>query len=116
LLQFRLDPEGKGETMRSILLIFIVIFVILASSLCQASDYDPRFVRSYPPGYYGMWYDAQRFSTEGIPGAKTERYRWDMLMSRETNVTFPFYPIPYDWDYGTGRTFSLPDYNANNWR
>jgi len=102
--------------MRSILLLFIVILVILTSSVCQAADYDSRFVRNYPPGYYGMWYDAERFSSEGIPGVKTERYRWDMLMSRETNLTFPFYPIPYDWDYGTGRTFNLPDYNANNWR
>ncbi len=102
--------------MRSILLLFIVILVILASSVCQAADYDPRFVRNYPPGYYGMWYDAQRFFSEGVPGVRTERYRWDMLMSRETNLAYPFYPIPYDWDYGTGRTFGLPDYNANDWR
>ncbi|HMK34115.1 MAG TPA: hypothetical protein VK463_03535 [Desulfomonilaceae bacterium] len=102
--------------MRSILLICVVMLAILVSSSCWAADYESRFVRNYPPGFYGMWYDAQRFFTELIPGQRTERYRWDALMSRETNIAFPFYPIPYDWDYGTGRTFSLPDYNANDWR
>jgi hypothetical protein len=101
--------------MRPILLVFILILVILASSLCKASDYDGRFIRSYPPGFYGMWYDAQKFDSEGVPGVKSERYRWDKLMSQETHITFPFYPIPYDWDYGTGRTFGLPDYNSDDW-
>jgi hypothetical protein len=62
-----------------------------------------------------MWYYADRFADK-VPEKKTlENYRWDRFMSREMNISYPFFPIPYEWDYGTGRTFNLPDYNANNW-
>ncbi len=83
----------------------------------SAGDYNSRFVRNYPPGYYGMWYKAERFfELEPKDPQAVEQYRWDKFMSRITGVTYPFYPIPFDWDYGTGRTFNLPDYNTNDWR
>jgi len=30
-------------------------------------------------------------------------------------VHYPFFPVPFTWDYGTGRRFNLPDYNTNDW-
>ncbi|MCX5862223.1 MAG: hypothetical protein WCG29_07370 [Desulfomonile sp.] len=93
-----------------------LLLVGFCCSLCVAADYEARFVRNYPPGYYGMYYYAQRFSdTPLATGQKKDMYKWDKFMSRVTEIEFPFYPIPYEWDYGTGRTFNLPDYNTNNW-
>jgi len=87
-----------------------------SSSAWAAADYNSRFVRNYPPGYNGMWYKAQRFYENTDPEVpRQETYRWDRFMSRITEVTFPFYPIPYDWEYGTGRRFNLPHYNTNDW-
>jgi hypothetical protein len=82
-----------------------------------AADYDSRFVRNYPPGYYGMWYNAERFYEIREPGKPPEElYRWDKYMSQVTGVIYPFFPVPFAWDYGTGRTFNLPDYHTNDWR
>ncbi|MBI4961694.1 MAG: hypothetical protein HY913_00310 [Desulfomonile tiedjei] len=111
----------KGETMRAICCIAAVILVACfalydSSDAWAAADYDSRFVRNYPPGNYGMWYKAQRFSENTDPEVpRQETYRWDRFMSRVTEVAFPFYPIPYDWEYGTDREFNLPDYNRNDW-
>ncbi|MGO9122310.1 MAG: hypothetical protein ACLQPD_32450 [Desulfomonilaceae bacterium] len=109
------------------------LFTILTStlflsvySLSIAGDYNPRFVHNYPPGYYGMWYYAQRFQETDKPRdpLAIERYRWDRYMGRITELSFPYYPIPYEWDYGTDpnrslihtyRSFNLPDYNTNDW-
>jgi hypothetical protein len=117
----------KGETMRAIFYIAMIVLVAGcalydSSSAWAAPDYNSRFVRNYPPGYNGMWYKAQRFYENTDPDVKRqETYRWDRFMSRITEVTFPFYPIPYDWEYGTdpvyrtGRRFNLPEYNRNDW-
>lgn len=94
----------------------MAISLVLSPYIVQAADYEPRFMKNYPPGYYGMWYYADRFySKSGVDSPQGPGYRWDKFMSGITNLSFPYYPIPYDWDYGTGRTFNLPDYNANNW-
>lgn len=100
-------------------IIAVVAAAVLTAGLPGAwsADYDSRFIRNYPPGYYGMYYYAERFfNTEELGKKSDETYRWDRFMSRVTEVKYPFSPIPYAWDYGTGRTFNLPDYNANNWR
>jgi hypothetical protein len=97
-------------------LILVAIFALAGFSVCWSADYEHRFVRNYPPGFNGMWYYADRFVDNFEPGkGMVEHYRWDRFMSREMDITYPFTPIPYEWDYGTGRTFNLPDYNANNW-
>ena len=110
----------KGETMRTIswilAIVATVILVFGSFSSVFARDYNQRFVRNYPPGYYGMWYKAQRFSNIFEPGVpQREAYRWDNFMSKVTEVAFPFSPIPYDWEYGNGRTFNLPNTNTNDW-
>jgi hypothetical protein len=90
--------------------------VLISFSGVFARDYDQRFVRNYPPGYYGMWYNAERFYNIPKPGeTPVEAYRWDKFMSKITEVSFPYYPIPYDWEYGDGRTFNLPNDNRNDW-
>jgi hypothetical protein len=97
--------------------ILLVAMLILGSSIVHAGDYDPRFVRHYPPGFHGMWYKAQRFTDRSdTEAAAQELYRWDKFMSRIMEVRYPYYPIPYGWEYGTDRTFNLPNYNANDWR
>jgi len=98
-------------------LILVAGFAMYDSSgAWAAADYNSRFVRNYPPGYNNMWYKAQRFFENTDPEVpRQERYRWDRFMSRITEVKFPFYPIPYDWEYGTGRTFNLPNSNTNDW-
>jgi len=108
--------------MRSLSFFFIfvltaaIIFVAASFDSAWAADYDHRFIRNYPPGYYGMYYNAERFFEPVDPTKKRdETYRWDKFMSRVNELRYPFYPIPYDWDYGTNRKFNLPDYNANNW-
>ena len=89
---------------------------VAAISAVQAKDYESRFIRNYPPGYNGIWYYADRFVFhDNRQDPAQEKYRWDRFMSRATNIEFPFYPIPYNWEYGTGRTFNLPDYNTNDW-
>ncbi len=81
-----------------------------------AADYLHRYIKNYPPGYHGMYYYAERFF-DTDPNTKYDVvYRWDRFMSRVTEIQYPFYPIPYDWDYGKTRQFNLPDYNANDWR
>ena len=98
-------------------LVLASLFVVACISVSWARDYDQRFVRNYPPGYYGMWYYAQRFYEKQDPqNMPQETYRYDKYMSRITDLYFPFYPIPYDWDYGTYRKFNLPDYSTNDWR
>lgn len=97
-------------------LVLACLFVTAWISASWARDYEPRFVKNYPPGYYGMWYYAERFYEKEIPGElPPEAYRWDRYMSKITDVYFPFLPIPYDWDYGTHRRFNLPDYSKNDW-
>lgn len=93
-----------------------VVLVMLGITGVFARDYNQRFVRNYPPGYYGMWYNAERFYNTTEPGTTpVEAYRWDKFMSKITDVHFPYYPIPYDWEYGSGRTFNLPNDNRNDW-
>jgi len=114
--------------MRIIRLLFgIAVGCLLLSvvSYSIAGDYNQRFVRNYPPGFNGMWYYAERFiEPERTDPMVNERYRWDKFMSRITELSFPFWPIPYDWEYGTtrsdpvygtARAFNLPDYNRNDW-
>ncbi|MDQ7782227.1 MAG: hypothetical protein RDU20_05085 [Desulfomonilaceae bacterium] len=97
-------------------LVLACLFVAACISVSWARDYEPRFVRNYPPGYYGMWYYAERFDEKQDPQiVPQETYRWDKYMSRITDVYFPFFPIPYDWDYGTHRRFNLPDDTTNDW-
>jgi hypothetical protein len=40
--------------------VFLIALCVLAGTVSNtwARDYDPRFMRNYPPGYYGMWYYA----------------------------------------------------------
>ncbi len=110
--------------MRILVSITAIIIVAVSAIAWASEDYDPAFIRNYPPGYYGMWYKAQRFYENLNPtpppdsrfARKTEYYRWDRFMSRATNTYFPFYPIPYDWEYGHDRQFNLPNYNTNDWR
>ncbi len=92
-------------------------FLILAwASYASAKDYESRFMRNFPPGYHGMWYDAERFIHANNRQDKTqEKYRWDRFMSRVTDMTFPFLPVPYAWDYGNTQKFNLPNYNTNDW-
>ena len=69
------------------------------------------------PRYYGMWYKADRFVNDPTTQKEMgEYYRWDRFMSDVTGVTYPFDPTPFDWEYGAGRKFNLPDYNNNDWR
>jgi hypothetical protein len=97
-------------------LITAAILVTATASSPWAADYESRFIRDYPPGYYGMWYYAERFFDRVVEGrAPEETYRWDRYISRMTDVYYPFFPIPYDWDYGSQRKFNLPDYNSNDW-
>lgn len=98
-------------------LVLTAVIVLTAWSFGAAGDYEQRFVRNYPPGYYGMWYKADRFLEKkpADPIKITERYRWDKFMSRVSGVIYPFSPVPFEWDYATGRTFGLPDYHANDW-
>jgi len=108
---------GKMQLKRSIVLVVtLAVMVGAAVSSVWAKDYDSRFIRNYPPGYHGMWYNAERFlETAPVDKRFGESYRWDRFMSRVTGLTFPFLPIPYEWDYGTNRTFNLPDYAINDW-
>ncbi len=101
---------------------FIILPLLLAITLSMAQtgwaldDYNDRFVKNFPPGFHGMWYKAERFYKRLDPEAIfNERYRWDRFMSRNMNTFFPYYPIPYDWEYGSTRNFNLPDYNTNDW-
>ncbi len=104
--------------MRLIALLLVLGIGLMASSACWGiEDYNDRFVKNYPPGFNSMWYKAQRFYKNLDPESRgIEKYRWDKYMSRITNTFYPFFPIPYDWEYGSDRTFNLPNYNANNWR
>jgi hypothetical protein len=101
---------------------FLVIVIAACAAMCLASpswgtDYNSRFIRNYPPGYHGMWYNAQRFhETNRENKNREEFYTWDKFMGHLTGVTFPFLPVPHDWDYGTWCKFNLPDYNTNDWR
>jgi len=98
-------------------LIAAALLVVATVTSPWAADYDSRFIRNFPPGYYGMWYYAERFNEKVVEDrTPDEGYRWDRYLSRMTDVWYPFLPIPYDWDYGTYRTFNLPDYNSNDWR
>ncbi len=100
-----------------LLVVIGVLFIASAASLVWGKDYDPRFIRNYPPGYHGMWYYAQRFFDPVVEDKPPEeRYTFDKFMGHVTGVTYPFFPVPFEWDYGTTRKFNLPDYNANNWR
>ncbi len=95
---------------------FAVSLVMIFSNLLWAMDYDRRFVREYPPGYYGMYYNALRFMPESDRSKPEVRsYDSDRSMSKLTGLTYPFVPIPYAWRYGQGRNFNLPDYNSNDW-
>jgi hypothetical protein len=92
-------------------------FLVLAGfSSAPAKDYEARFMKNFPPGYHGMWYYAERFSHNDNRADKLqEKYRWDRYMSRATNLTYPFLPVPFAWDYGTTEKFNLPDYSTNDW-
>jgi hypothetical protein len=104
--------------MRKFIFLISIIIAFAGNTASWAiEDYNDRFVKNYPPGFHSMWYKAERFYKNMDPDRKgNEKYRWDRFMSRVTGVTFPFYPIPYDWEYGSERTFNLPDYNSNDWR
>jgi hypothetical protein len=110
----------QGDTMRSILCFFLLI---LGSSLLFgaatpkfASDYNSTFMHNYPPGFYGMWYYAERFyHPRKADKPVAEPYLWDKYMSRVTGLHFPFNPTPFDWEYGSRTTFNLPNYNRNIW-
>lgn len=106
----------RGEIMRSIAFPVIVILagLLVLSSIAGAADYNSKFVKNYPPGYNGMWYYADRFFDK-TPAPRTEEYRFDKFTSKLTNISYPFLPHPFPWDYGNQRTFGLPDYNANTW-
>lgn len=103
----------------TVFLISLLCVLILSPSCIEpsfAEDYNARFVRNYPPGFYGMWYKAERFFEKKEKGKLPEElYRWDQYMSHLTGVYYPFFPIPFTWDYGTGRRFNLPVYNTNDW-
>jgi hypothetical protein len=105
----------------SLLVVGLIVAGMLACWACAdswAADYNSRFIRNYPPGYYGMWYKADRFDNRkrGVDDKLVETYRWDRYMTRVTGLEFPWYPIPFGWEYGTGRKFNLPNYNSNDWR
>jgi hypothetical protein len=101
----------------SIAIVMAALLTVLAASTVDARDYESRFIRNYPPGYHGMWYYTQRFFHQDDPQDRLQdKYRWDLYMSRITNVTFPYLPVPYGWEYGTVEDFNLPDYNSNDWR
>jgi hypothetical protein len=101
----------------SLSLFLVALTFAVNAAETSAQDYEERFVRNYPPGYYGMWYKSERFvddpTSEKVLG---EYYRWDTFMSALTGVVYPFNPAPFDWEYGAGRKFNLPDYNSNDWR
>ena len=106
--------------MRSRIILITVIgaiaFMMVALSSVWAGDYEQRFVRNYPPGYYGMWYYAERFFDTHRDGkSREEDYRWDKYMSKGLGLHYPFLPVPQAWDYGSQRDFNLPDYSRNDW-
>jgi len=81
-----------------------------------AQNVDFPVIRRYPPGYYGSGYYAQSFFQPTPPKAgPKDPFKWDRYMSRELGIEFPFYPIPFEWDYGNGLCFNFPDFNANDW-
>jgi hypothetical protein len=111
----------EGGVMRSKILALCMmmagLLALFALPAVQAKDYESRFVRAFPPGYYGMWYFAERFTYHDNTTDKLqEKYRWDRFMSRTTGMKYPFFPAPHAWDYGTSEKFNLPDYNSNDWR
>jgi hypothetical protein len=93
-----------------------LVFVISWPGPSAATDYNSRFIHNYPPGFYGMWYKAERFFEKKEKGKiREELYSWDTYMSHLTGTFYPFFPVPFPWDYGTGRRFNLPQYDANDW-
>ena len=102
---------------RYVFLLIVAGFLMVAWFSCAtAAEYESRFIRNFPPGYNGMWYYADKFVHADDRENKTqEKYRWDRFMSRVTGVTYPFYPVPFAWSYGTTEKFNLPDYNTNDW-
>ncbi len=97
-------------------LILAGLLALVFCVACWAGDYNSRFVRNYPPGFHGMWYEAERFFEKDPQEQEVgELYRWDKYMMKLTGVHYPFLPIPFMWDYGNARTFNLPDYNSNDW-
>ncbi len=112
--------------MRPISYFFVGLLALILSASWTtgslAADYNARFEKNYPPGYYGMWYKAERFyhnpkDTGRARGEQRpmELYMWDHGMSQISNLWYPFLPVPYEWDYGTYKDFNLPNYNSNNW-
>ncbi len=90
---------------------------VLYTAVSNAYDIDFPIIQRYPPGYYGAGY----YSTRLYPGRDTslappQALKWNKFMSRELGIEFPFFPMPYPWDYGRGLTFNFPDFNANDWR
>lgn len=102
---------------RYVLLLIVAGILILGGySQGAAAQYESRFVRNFPPGFNGMWYYAQKFVYSDDRQDKTqEKYRWDRFMSKVTDMTYPFYPVPFAWDYGNTEGFNLPNYNTNDW-
>lgn len=90
---------------------------VLSATVITAYDIDFPLIQRYPPGYYGAGYYSTRFSPRGDgPVGQTDALKWDRFMSHELGIEFPFFPMPYPWDYGNGLTFNFPDFNANDWR
>lgn len=55
-----------------------LVFVISWPGPSAATDYNSRFIHNYPPGFYGMWYKAERFFEKKEKGKiREELYSWD---------------------------------------
>lgn len=101
--------------LKVIIALAVSILLTITSWTVWAHDVDFPVIRHYPPGYYGSGYYSQSFFPQPSPLGGKDPFKWDKFMSRELGIEFPFHPIPYTWDYGTGLTFNFPDLNANNW-
>ncbi len=97
-------------------LFWSLMFLAYHGNFVWALDVIFPVIRQYPSGYYGTGYYSKRLSprADGLVGP-TDAMRWDRFMSHELGVQFPFFPIPYPWDYGRDLTFNFPDFNANDW-
>ncbi|MGB9618085.1 MAG: hypothetical protein ACPL7J_12255 [Desulfomonilaceae bacterium] len=98
--------------------IFCSLMLLLgAGNFARALDIDFPIIHRYPPGYYGAGYYSKRLYPRGDGSSgPAAALKWDKFMSHELGIEFPFFPMPYPWDYGRGLTFNFPDFNANDWR
>ena len=101
----------------SLTLLTAVTLSATARDVLWSAQLDFPNIRRYPPGYYGAaYYSPHQYPRGATPSGPQDPLKWDKAMSHELGIDFPFYPIPYPWDYGRELNFNFPDFNSNDWR